>query len=140
LLDSTKGLNVTDWARDIVKKIPTSEEPQEIDELMTLDSSAMGLPEYPTTIQVWKRALKLGGKIPAKKAIDMAIDAAEGKIKVEIGKPLVAIMDTVNVSFFGYPNVLYVARYEGGLWLRASYALPALHWNPGIQFVVSPRK
>ena len=139
LLDSTKGLDVSSWARDIIRRIPTSEEPQEIDELMAFDASTMGLSENPTTKQAWKRGLELGDKVPAKKAIDMAIDAAEGKIKVEIGKPLVAIMDPIADSR-GDPRVFGLGRYGDGLWLDAYYARPEYRWYSGVQFVVSPRK
>ncbi len=141
LADSTRGLNVGSWARDVIKRAPTSslEEPQAQD-LATLDPRTMGLgADYPTTQQIWEKAKKFGDRVSVETMVKLAVEAAKGNIQVEIGKPLVGIMELVTDSN-GRPRVLYVRRSEGGLWLDADCADPGNGWRPVDQFVVSPRK
>lgn len=134
---STRGIEVSDSAKGILRRAEVSKTPQ-AGELMALDSQSMGLPEYPTTKQAWEKSAEFGDKISAERFLLLAVEAAKGKIQVEIGKPLVAIMEPVADSD-GHPRVLYLRRHKDGLWLHGSFANPGLQWNPGVQFVVSSR-
>ena len=140
LLDSAreKGLKVSDWARRIIGRADVSKDPQ-ASELMALDNLTMGLPEYPTTTQVWEKSAEFGNKISAERFVRCAIEAAEGKIPVEIGKPFVAIMEPV-AGTSGGPGVLCLGRSGGGLWLDGRYADSDDQWGPVFRFVVSSRK
>jgi len=95
--------------------------------------------EYPTTKQVWDKAKEFGDRVTAEEMLQIAIEAAKGNIQVEIGKPLVGIMEPVTDSS-GYLDTLYVERRRGGLFLYASDAYSDHLWDPGYQFVVSSRK
>lgn len=140
LADSTKGLNVGDWGRDILKRAPTtSKEPLTLSPV-ALDARTMGIrDEHPTTKKVWDKANKFGDRVTAEEMLRIAIEAAKGNIQVEIGKPLVGIMEPVADSR-GHLHTLYVERIGGGLWLYAIYANPDNQWNPDARFVVSARK
>jgi hypothetical protein len=139
LLDSVKRkLKSSDWAKDVTRRAETCEAGEATD-LITLNSNAMGLPENPTTTQVWKKASEFGDKISAERFIRLAVEAAKGNVQVEIGKPLVAVMDQVAVSN-GLPRVLFLRRDGDGLWLSSGSANPGRRWFPEVQFVVSSRK
>ena len=141
LADSIEGLNVGDWARDIIQRAPESPAREtKILGLAALDARTMGLPaNYPTTEQIWDMANNYGSKVSPEAMVRLAAEVAKGKVRVEIGKPLVGIMNPMTDSG-GVQDVLYLARYEGGLWLGARYADPDDPWYPDCQFVVSPRK
>lgn len=138
LLNSARGLNLGDWGRNIIRIMSTSKEERTI-KLMAIDSRAMGLPEDSTTRQIWEKALSLGDKVPAETAAYIILEAAKERMPVEIGKPLIMIMDTIPDSR-GNPYVLYVGRSKERLLLDARYAYPGREWNPVCRFVVSPRK
>lgn len=139
LADSTIGLNVGTWARDIIQRARTaSSEGSQMLSLTALDSRTMGLrANYPTTKQVLERTKKFGDKISAEAMVKLAVEAAKGNIQVEIGKPLVGVMESITDSD-GHPSVLAIARRRDGLWLNALYANLGTQWDPGVQFVVSP--
>lgn len=141
LADSTRGLNVGDWGRNIIKRAPTaSKEPLIVSPVVLGNARTMGIrDEYSTTKKVWDEAKKLGDRVTAEEMLQIAIEAAKGNIQVEIGKPLVGIMEPV-ADLPGVLLTLYVARNWVGLWLDAHSAYPAYRWGPDAQFVVSSRK
>jgi hypothetical protein len=140
LADSTRGLNIGTWARQGLQRAATSPEGEQTLSPLAMSARTMGLrAEYPTTTQVWKKAKEFGNTISAEAMLKLAIEAAKGNIQVEIGKPLVGIMEPFTGSL-GDPNVLYVGRYEDGLFLIASNASSGRQWNPDDRFVVSSRK
>lgn len=139
LVDATKGLNLGTWGRDILKRAPVTSEEHQTMSLVVMDARTMGVSgDCPTTKQVWERAEKFGDRITAEGMLKIAIEAAKGNIQVEIGEPLVGIMELVSDSL-GSPRVLYVERRRDGLFLRAVCASPG-GWPPDCLFVVSPRK
>lgn len=139
LVSSIRGLRVRDWARDIISKAPVDRNPR-ISQLAVLDVQQTIIEGMLTTGQVWREAQKSEGEISAEQFIrGVVIPAAEGKIKVEIGKLLVAVMKPITDSR-GVLSVLYVERRVDGLWLDASYADLAGQWRPDCRFVVSSRK
>lgn len=140
LADSTKGLNLGEWGRNIIKRAPTtSKEPLTLSPVV-LDARTMGIrDEHPTTKKVWDKAKEFGDRVTAEEMLRIAIEAAKGSIQVEIGKPLVGIMEPVTDSI-GRLFTLYVERRGGGLWLYATCADPDRRWSPDDRFVVSARK
>lgn len=140
LADSARGLHVGVWGRDIIKRAPIApKEPLTLSPV-ALDARTMGIrDEHPTTKKVWDKAKEFGDRITAEEMLQIAIEAAKGNIQVEIGKPLVGIMEPVTDSL-GYLLTLYVGRRRVGLWLDAHFAHPDDRWDPGSQFVVSARK
>lgn len=140
LAGATRGLNLGDWGRDVLKRAPVaSKEPQTLSPIV-MDAHTMGINgDYPTTNQVWEKAKEFGDRVTAEKMLKIAIEAAKGNIQVEIGKPLVGIMEPVADSS-GDPDVLCVERYRDGLWLDAYDANPNDQWASDDQFVVSSRK
>lgn len=141
LADSTIGLHVGDWGRNVIKRAPTaSKEPLTLSPVVLGNARAMGIRDkHPTTKQIWDKAKVFGDRVTAEGMLQIAIEAAKGNIRVEIGKPLVGIMEPVTDSN-GRLDTLYVVRYEVGLWLGARYADPVYQWNPGNRFLVSSRK
>jgi hypothetical protein len=141
LADATRGLSLGTWGRDILKRAPTtSKEPLTLSPVILGNSRAMGIrDEYPTTKQVWEKAKKFGDRVTAEEMLQIAIEAAKGNIQVEIGKPLVGIMEPVADSD-GTLDTLYVVRHKDGLFLHAVYAASDDQWDPVYQFVVSSRK
>ncbi|MFH1833330.1 MAG: hypothetical protein ABH816_04195 [Candidatus Levyibacteriota bacterium] len=138
LADSTEGLRLGIWGRYILQRGSTA--PQEPLNPVVMDARTMGIrSDYPTTKQVWGKAEEFGDKVSAEAMLKIAIEAVKGNIHVETGKPLVGVMEPVTDSSGG-PDVLYVVRYEDGLWLGALYADLDDRWDLGVGFVVSPRK
>jgi hypothetical protein len=140
LADSTRGLNIGTWARQGLQRAATSPEGEQTLSPLAMSARTMGLrAEYPTTAQVWKKAKEFGNTISAEAMLKLAIEAAKGNIQVEIGKPLVGIMEPFAGSG-GNPGVLCVGRSEDGLFLYAYGANSAYRWSPDSRFVVSSRK
>lgn len=138
LLDTVKRkLKSGGWARDVTRKAETCEAGEATD-LIALNSRSMGLPDDATTDQIWKKSFEFGDKISAERFIRLAVEAAKGKVQVEIGKPLVAVMDKVTDSF-GYPDVLNLRRDWDGLELSSYCVDSDDQWDPRVQFVVSSR-
>ena len=138
--DSTRGLNIGTWARQGLQRAATSSGGEQTLSPVAMSAHTMGLrAEYPTTTQVWKKAKEFGNTISAEAMLKLAIEAAKGNIQVEVGKPLVGIMEPFAGSY-GDPSVLYVGRNEDGLFLFAYAADADDGWSPVCQFVVSPRK
>lgn len=140
LADATRGLNLGAWGRDILKRAPTTSKEHQTMSPVALDARTMGLhDDYPTTKQIWEKAKKFGDRVSVEAMVKLAVEAAKGNVTVEIGKPLVGIMEPVTDSR-GDPRVLCIRRDEDGLWLNASYANPVDQWTSDHQFVVSSRK
>lgn len=141
LADATRGLSLGTWGRDILKRAaPVTSKKHQTISTVVMDARTMGVSgDYPTTEQVWKGAKEFGDRVTAEEMLQIAIEAAKGNIQVEIGEPLVGIMEPVTDSL-GRPNVLCVGRDRDGLFLDAFYADPDRRWSPGCWFVVSPRK
>lgn len=137
LADATSGLRLGNWGRDVIREASVTSKGPQTRSPVAMNAQTMGIREdCPTTNQVWEKAEEFGDRISAEAMLQIAIEAAKGKIQVEIGKRLVGIMEPVADSR-GSPAVLYIERRGGGLWLDAHYARPGDRWDRGDQFVVS---
>lgn len=132
-----QGYELTMWCWTILRSAPISKEPQVI-ELMSLDSSAMELPEsYPRRL-AWEKAAELGDKVSVQAFAHLAMEVAKGNVQVEVGKPLAAFMDPITVSL-NNPSVLYIKRNVDSLMFGTLSVNPHDYWS-GHRLVVSVRK
>lgn len=141
LADATRGLNLGEWGRRVLRRAPAVSGVPQTRRLVAMNAHTMGIrQDNPTTNEVWKKAKEFGDKVSAEEMLKIAIEVVKGNgILVEIGKPLVGIMEPV-VDSDDNPRVLVVVRRGDGLWLSARYAYPGRQWGPGFRFVVSSRE
>lgn len=70
----------------------------------------------------------------------MLREAISDKEIEEMGLSALIVMHEPIFASDGYPNVLCVRRYGGGLWLYAYNGRPGIRWPRGVGFVfLAPR-
>lgn len=129
------GYRVSDYAGDLMKKMPTLKDQKTIS-LVIATPSVMRLTGNPTTEQIYERADKLNWDLcPAEVGPHLRLAYKDQPMNELLYIGMKQIADRS-----GGPNVFGVARDDGGLWLRGDWVGPADRWGPAAQVVFSLRK
>ncbi|MBI4087741.1 MAG: hypothetical protein HY434_02845 [Candidatus Liptonbacteria bacterium] len=134
-----KKINISDYAMDMLKsKDFTVLKKSEEEILIRLKVGDLGFPKdkYPTTDEVYKRIEELGLELcPAETGPHYRLKYANQPLNkwFRIGMKQIADRD-------GNPDVFYLARYGGGLWLYGLWTGPGDTWDPDDEFVFRLRK
>lgn len=132
---ATNGHRVSDYAEDIMKKMPTLPHKQAIS-LVRTTISAMGLSGNPTTDQIYEKANELGWDLcPAEVGPHLRLTYKDQPMNEWLCIGMKQITDR-----HGIPGVFRLGRRDDGLWLRGPWAAPEYGWDPGDGFVFSLRK
>jgi len=111
--------NVSDWAGDLMDRMPLATEPMTID-LYRATNAELGLTKGGTVAQSFAAIAKFGGeKLPAEAGPQYRLQNPDQKL----GEWELVYMDPIP-DRLGCPYVFYVAHYEDGLWLRGYIASP----------------
>jgi len=132
---TANGHRVSDYAKDLMEKMPTLPDQQTIS-LVRTTVSAMGLSGNPTTDQIYERANELGWNLcPAEVGPHYRLAYKDQPMNewLYIG------MKQMTGSR-GRPSVFRLGRGTVGSWLSADWAGPGRRWDPRDGFVFSPRK
>lgn len=131
------GVNIISYAEDMLKSsdFTTLSKPQ-IYNTVRLKVADLGLSDYPTTDQVYKRAEELGLELcPAEVGPHYRLKYADQPLGewFYIGMKQIADRN-------GGPYVFKLGRDVGGLWLDSCWAGPDNEWAPKREFVFGLRK
>lgn len=131
------GINVSSYVEDMLKSsdFTTLPKPQIYDTLR-LRVSDLGLSDFSTTDQVYKRAEELGLELcPAEVGPNYRLKYADQPLGEWFYIGMKQIADRR-----GNPHVFGLERFTDGLWLSDGFAGPGSGWDPGAEFVFGLRK
>jgi hypothetical protein len=132
---TSNGFRISDWAAQILKKIPLATAETEI-ELVNVSVSDLGFERGATRAQICARAAEYGlGLVPAEVGPQLRLQYADQPF----GEWLLMAMEPITDSG-GRLSVFRVERDEDGQWLYTFYGSPGLEWNPGNRWVFARRK
>lgn len=131
-----KNVEVTSYAKDLLKKIVYQKEKEEVD-LVVLTPSDLGFTSYPSTTELFARAKESGYDLcPA----EVGPRLREIYADQPNGEGLYIGMERITASD-GHPDVFAVERYsDGEQWLYAHWAFPDDQWGLGCRIVFRLRK
>ncbi|MEK7545552.1 MAG: hypothetical protein AAB554_00575 [Patescibacteria group bacterium] len=130
-----ESFEITDRAKDILRKTSTSKEKQET-ELIRLTVEALGFTAYTRYDEILKRAKELGlDHAPAEAGPALRLSMKEQVMNDDV----IVAMEPLADRYVG-PSVFFVGRSGGGSWLDAISGRPGGGWHPDDSFVFVPRK
>lgn len=130
------GYQVDPYAKDMMisRNFTTLEEQEEVN-LIKLKLSDLGFSEYPTTDQIYERALELGLELcSAEVGPHLRLTYKQQPKKEGFFIAMKQIADR-----YGYEGIFKLWHSEDGLRLDFFWARPARKWNPIHGFVFSLR-
>ena len=128
---------VSSNASDMLKnpEFTVSKTPESIS-LIRLKVSDLGFPKGATTEEIYQKAEELGLELcPAETGPQLRKQYINQPLDEWLNIGMKQIVDSD-----GSPNVFYLRRLGGGLWLRGSGAEPGSRWGPGHGFAFRLRK
>ncbi|OGY56525.1 MAG: hypothetical protein A3H67_04255 [Candidatus Buchananbacteria bacterium RIFCSPLOWO2_02_FULL_46_11b] len=128
---------VSSNASDMLKnpEFTVSKTPESIS-LIRLKVSDLGFPKGATTEEIYQKAEELGLELcPAETGPQLRKQYINQPLDEWLNIGMKQIVDSD-----GSPNVFYLRRLGGGLWLRGSWAEPGSRWGPGHGFAFRLRK
>ncbi len=129
------GNRISDWASDILGKMPISDTEIELD-LVTATVRELGFEDGATFNEICERGMELGMELcPAEVGPALRLQYQD-QPKDEW---LIIAMEAITDSDGG-PHVFSVHRDRGGRWLYSRWSRPGHHWPPGSRFVFVRRK
>jgi hypothetical protein len=131
----SKGFQIDGYGQQILAKIKTAKERQELD-FVRLTVKDLGFDETPPYSEICRRAAKLGLDLsPAEAGPAFRLS----KTDEPIGEWTFTAMDPI-ASPFGHPLVFYVERHGDARWLGARHGGPDFRWHPDSAFLFLRRK
>lgn len=133
-----KKINITEYATDMLKSkdFVVLEEAEEAI-LVRLKVRDLGIgKQYPTTDDIYKRIGELGLELcPAEVGPNYRLQYQNQPMGEWFWVGMKQITDRG-----GIPDVFYLERDEGGVWLRVNWAVSTREWGPGSGLVFRLRK
>ena len=124
------GINVSNWANDILGKVEVASEPQEVN-LVIATVAELGFPDGATREQIYTRALELGLELcPAEVGPALRLQYADQPE----GEWLRIAMEPIAHSD-GHLRVFRVAPGSDGLWLYGHNGHPGSFWDGAYRWV-----
>lgn len=128
------GYRISDYAKDILKKMPTQER-REV-ETVRLTVADLGFTKATRYDEIQKRAKELGLDLsPAEVGPELRLAMKDQPMGDWVRVAMEAITDRD-----GLPNIFCVARDEDGSWLEGDYGYPVSAWVPAYSFAFVRRK
>ena len=117
------GINVSNWAGDILQKVKVATKPQEVN-LIIVTVAELGFPDGATRKDIYEKALELGFELcPAEVGPELRLQYADQPMY----EWLRIAMEPITVSV-GSLGVFRVVRDSDGLWLFRGLGHPGSFW------------
>ena len=131
----SQGFKISDWAQDILNKLETLKEKEEIN-LVSFSVKQLGFSDGATLQEIYNKAKEFGLELcPPQVGSELRLNYKDQPNGEWLGIAMEPISDR-----FGDPYLFRVDRYDSGSWLYYDNGRLGNHWDGDYRFVFRFRK